>query len=201
MDPRTRVGPGDSDFDLDDYAGRGRARNDFDLFEADDFEAEELETDGHRHGEPPAEDPGTAARAVSLAGLTVAGITRRRAAWLTGVLVAAWIVVVFARQVGDATAKAAEADQARAANAAVATEVTALQHELDLIQRQQYIEQQAHGIGLGSAKDHAFTLAPDAPPLAADAPGSASVRLGAPASSPSPLDDWLDLLFGPSSAN
>jgi cell division protein FtsB len=140
---------------------------------------------------------GSSSRAVSLAGLTVAGFTRRRAAWLAGVLVAAWIVVVFARQVGDASAKAAETVQARAANAEVAAEVAALQRELDLVQRPQYIEQQAHGIGLGSAKDHAFTLAPDAPPLASDAPGSASVRLGAPASIPSPLDTWLDLLFGP----
>ena len=39
-------------------------------------------------------------------------------------------------------------------------------------------------------------LADDAPPLAPDAPGSASVRLGAVVDRPSPLESWLDLLFG-----
>ena len=43
-----------------------------------------------------------------------------------------------------------------------------------------------------------FTLDPQAPALAADAPGSASVRLGAESARVSPLDRWLTLLFGPS---
>jgi hypothetical protein len=41
-----------------------------------------------------------------------------------------------------------------------------------------------------------FTLADDAPPLGPDAPGSAAVRLGAVADRRSPLESWLDLLFG-----
>ena len=40
-------------------------------------------------------------------------------------------------------------------------------------------------------------LADDAPPLAADAPGTAAVRLGAVVDRPSPLESWLRLLFGP----
>src|SRR5206468_10063999 len=112
-------------------------------------------------------------------------------------LVVAWILVVFARQMGDATAKSAEADRAGLANADLAAEVSALQRELELVQRQAYIEQEAHGLGLGQARDHAFSLEPGAPPLPADAPGSAAVRLGAVASPPSPLDSWLSLLFGP----
>jgi hypothetical protein len=115
---------------------------------------------------------------------------------LVPLLTSAWIVIVFARQVGEASAKATEANQARVANAELATNVAALQRELNLIQRPAFIEQQAHGLGLGSAKDHAFTLDPNAPPLASDAPGSASVRLGAPTMAPSPLDSWLDVLFG-----
>ena len=39
---------------------------------------------------------------VDLAGLSIAGITRRRVGWASTALVALWIVVVFARQVGDA---------------------------------------------------------------------------------------------------
>ena len=44
----------------------------------------------------------------------------------------------------------------------------------------------------------AFSLAPDAPPLPKDAPGSASVRLGADTTRVTPLESWLTLLFGPS---
>jgi hypothetical protein len=133
----------------------------------------------------------------SLEGLAVAGFTRRRVAGLVGAMVVAWILVAFARQIGDAATKAAEADRARLANADLAAAVSSLQRELELVQRQVYIEQQAHGIGLGQARDHAFALEPGAPPLPADAPGSAAVRLGAAAASPSPLDSWLSVLFGP----
>ena len=50
---------------------------------------------------------------------------------------------------------------------------------------------------LAEARRHGFTLAAGAPSLAPNAPGSASVRLGAPTST-NPLDRWLTLLFGPS---
>jgi hypothetical protein len=144
-----------------------------------------------------ATEPATQRPRPPLDGLAIAGFSRRRVAWLVGALVVAWILVVFARQMGDATAKSAEADRARLANADLAAEVSALQRELELVQRQAYIEQDAHGLGLGQARDHAFTLEPGAPPLRADAPGSAAVRLGAVAAPPSPLDSWLSLLFGP----
>ena len=41
---------------------------------------------------------------VDLTGLSIAGITRRRVGWVSAGLVAVWIVVLFARQVGDAQA-------------------------------------------------------------------------------------------------
>jgi len=138
---------------------------------------------------------------VRLDGLSVAGITRRRVAWLLGAIVATWIVIVFARQMSDAASMSGQADQARVANASAAAEVAELQRELDLVQQQAYIEQQARGIGLGSAKDHAFVISPDASPLPATAPGSAAVRLGAPPVNHSALDSWLELLFGPSPGN
>ena len=52
-----------------------------------------------------------------LGGLPVAGITRRRVAWLLGALVSIWIVSVFARQVGDAGAAVDRADRLRFENA------------------------------------------------------------------------------------
>ena len=134
----------------------------------------------------------------TLEGLSIAGITRRRAAFAIAAFVTLWIVYVFARQVGDASAATARADQLRVENAAIGTNVAALQAELQTIQQQAYVEQQARGYGLGTTRERPFALAPDAPPLAADAPGSAAVRLGAIAQARSPLETWLGLLFGPS---
>jgi hypothetical protein len=133
----------------------------------------------------------------SLTGVGIAGLNRRRVAWILGLAVTAWIVVVFARQVSEASAKAAEADVAREANAEMATTVASLQRELALVQRQEFIQQRAHGLGLGDEKDHPFALAANAPALSANAPGSAAVRLGARPQQESPLDSWLSLLFGP----
>lgn len=143
------------------------------------------------------EDPAATRELPDLAGLPIAGLTRRRLAGIIGALIAVWIVVVFARQVGDASAATARVDQMTAANATLATDVGAMARELQVIRRQAFIEQQARAHGLGEPKEIAFTLAPDAPPLADDAPGSASVRLGARESQMSPLDRWLTLLFGP----
>ena len=136
-------------------------------------------------------------REPSLDGFSIAGITRRRLGWVVAAFLSAWILLVFARQVADTAAKAAEADSARVSNAQAAQNVTDLQRELTLIQQQAFITQQAHGLGLGGAKDHAFILAAGAPPLADDAPGSAAVRLGGDVERQTPLESWLSILFGP----
>jgi hypothetical protein len=169
---------------------RGRAPADLD----DEY------ADGELDG--PAEDdeldPYEPRRRASLEGFSLAGITRRRVGLLVVAFLSAWILFVFARQVADTAAKAAEADRARVSNAQVAQNVADLQRELALIQQQAFITQQAHGLGLGTSKDHAFVLAADAPPLADDAPGSAAVRLGGQADRQTPLESWLSILFGPS---
>jgi len=141
--------------------------------------------------------PAVAAAVGSLSDLPVAGLTRRRIALLIGSLVAAWVIVLFARQVGEASEATARVDGMRAANVSLQGEVTALQGELDLIGRQAYIEQQAREYRLGSPSEIPFVLADDAPPLPSDAPGTAAVRLGAVVDRPSPLESWMDLLFGP----
>ncbi len=134
---------------------------------------------------------------VSLADLPVAGLTRRRIALLLGAVVAAWVLLLFAHQVGQASEAAARADAMRTSNAALAANVAALKSELDLIQRQAFVEQQARAYRMGTAREIPFTLADNAPSLPPDAPGSAGVRLGAPAAPPSPLQQWIRLLFGP----
>jgi cell division protein FtsB len=145
----------------------------------------------------PLETSGEAGEAFALDGLAIAGITRRRAGWIAAGAFTIWIVLVFARQVGDASAKSSEVDQRRAENASLQTEIAALQQELVLIQKQAYISQQAHAYRLGDERDRPFTLSPDAPPLSAISPGSAAVRLGAVRQTRSPLESWLSILFGP----
>lgn len=140
--------------------------------------------------------PAAAAALGSLADLPVAGLTRRRIGFLIGALVAAWILILFARQVGEASAASSRAEVMRASNTALQSEVAALARELDLIQHTAYIEQQARTYRLGTAREIPFALADDAPPLALDAPGMPAVRLGAVSGRPSPLESWLDLLFG-----
>ena len=137
------------------------------------------------------------AASVSLADLPVAGLTRRRIALGMGAVVAAWVVLLFAHQVGQASEASAKAQAMRTTNAGLQTDVTALQAELALIQRQAYVEQQARSYRLGTAHEIPFTLADNAPSLAPDAPGSAGVRLGATSEKPSPLQQWIKLLFGP----
>jgi cell division protein FtsB len=140
--------------------------------------------------------PAAAGALGSLSDLPVAGLTRRRVAILLAALVAAWVIVLFARQVGEASEATARADAMRTANGQLEREVSALEGELALIQKQAYVSQVARQYRLGKAREIPFALADDAPPLAADAPGSALVRLGTEVREPSPLDGWARLLFG-----
>ena len=59
-----------------------------------------------------------------------------------------------------------------------------------------FIRLAGRAFGLGGPREIPFALAAGAPPLAADAPGSAAVRLGAIERPRSPLDAWLEVLFG-----
>lgn len=131
-----------------------------------------------------------------LAALPIIGITRRRAAILLGALLAAWVIVLFARQVSEASAATGRAETMVAENTARKSEIAGLEGELQRIEQRRFVIQQARGYGLGGSREIAFTLDTGAPPLANDAPGSAGLRVGARTSS-SPLDSWLTLLFGP----
>jgi hypothetical protein len=131
-----------------------------------------------------------------LAALPIVGITRRRAAILLGALLAGWIIILFARQVSEASAATGRAETMVADNAAQRSEIAGLERELQRIQQQRFVVQQARGYGLGGPREIAFTLAPGASPLPDDAPGSATTRVGATVSV-SPLERWLTVLFGP----
>jgi cell division protein FtsB len=133
---------------------------------------------------------------VDLSTLSIAGISRRHVAWLAAGLVSAWIVVIFARQVGEASAAATRADQLAADNATLAAEVRSLENEVALIVRPEYVAEAARGYQLGNAHEIPFTLDRSVAAPLDGAPGSASVRLGATNDRQTPLESWLSLLFG-----
>ena len=140
---------------------------------------------------------GPRAATPDLSSLPIAGLGRRQLGMLLGAVLAIWIIGLFARQVGDASAASGRADTIELANAQLRNEIASYRRELAFIQRQEYFVQQARGFGLGKAREIPFTLAAAAPALPDDAPGSASVRVGAETDRRAPLDTWLELLFGP----
>ena len=142
------------------------------------------------------DDPVTRLTEPDLSALPIAGFTRRRLAMVLGALLVAYVVVIFARQVSEASAASARAQSMVSENAAKQAQIAGLERELETIQQPRYIAQQARGFGLGSSREIPFSLAPGASPLPADAPGSAVRRVGA-APLMSPLERWLTILFGP----
>ncbi|MGH2477654.1 MAG: hypothetical protein ACRDIL_20575 [Candidatus Limnocylindrales bacterium] len=148
-------------------------------------------------GAPVEPRPGDAST-LDLSTLPIAGITRRRIAIVASAMLAAWIVIAFARQVGEASDAATRAQGIASTNASLRLEVAAMERELDLIARQRFVEQQARAYGVGGVREIPFTLAPDAPALADHAPGSAAVRVGAALDDVAPIERWLTVLFGPS---
>jgi hypothetical protein len=143
------------------------------------------------------EPEGPQSGAPDLSALPIAGIGRRQLALILGAVATVWIVVLFARQIGDASAASTKAEDLAAANETLRDDIEGYRRELALIQRQEYILVQARGYGLGKGREIAFSLAPDAPPLPPDAPGSAAVRVGADVEPVTPFDRWMELLFGP----
>jgi cell division protein FtsB len=134
---------------------------------------------------PPSSSPGAS---ISL--------TSRRLALLVGGLVALWLVGVFARQVGEASSAANQADQMRVRNEAMARDIASLEQELKLIQQPAFVSQMARGYLLGSPREIPFTVDSSAAPLPADAPGSIGIKPDPPAQVASPLESWLQALFG-----
>jgi hypothetical protein len=123
-------------------------------------------------------------------------LSPRRVITAAGVLLAGVLILSFARQVTEASAASNRADALRTSNAALRDEVARLEQDLGHVQDVRFIRLEGRAFGLGSAHEIPFALAAGAPALAADAPGSASVRLGAVAHPKSPLDAWLEVLFG-----
>ena len=143
---------------------------------------------------PPSGDPEAPDPRGPLGRMPVAGLSRRSLAIVVGVIVVGWIVFVFARAVADSAASSDKVDVLRQQTAAAAARLQAAEQELEIIQSPDYLALQARAYGYGRSNELAFALEADAPsprpitPLGA-APGSGGRS--------TPLDDWLDLLFGP----
>lgn len=137
-------------------------------------------------------------RRLDPAALPMPSLSRRRVVTAAGILLAGLLGVSFLRQVGEATAATNRAAELRAANAALEAEVAQLQQDLTHVQDPRFIELEGRAFGLGARGEIPFALAAGAPALAPDAPGSAAVRLGAEPLDRSPLDVWLEVLFGSS---
>ena len=136
------------------------------------------------------------ARGIDPAALPMPTLSRRRLVTAAGVIVASLLALSFTRQVGAASDAASRAADLRTANTVLADEVARLQRDLGHVQDPRYILLAGRAYGLGGPREIPFALAAGAPALAADAPGSASVRLGAPPTDRTPLDTWLEVLFG-----
>ena len=122
--------------------------------------------------------------------------TRRRIAVLVAGFVVIWLVGVFANQAGDAAAAAGQADALEARNQALQQNIDSLKAELQLIQEPGFVSSAAHGYLLGLPREVPFAIDASVPPPAANAPGSVGVAPQTATQPTSPLDAWLQALFG-----
>jgi hypothetical protein len=108
------------------------------------------------------------------------------------VIVAFWLVVVFGRALGQLNDATLRQQAAAADAAALQGQLDSGRRELALVQTDAFQRLQARALGMGGAGELVFTLTSDGPappvvPLGQSAPTVASQ---------SPLDAWLELLFG-----
>jgi hypothetical protein len=128
---------------------------------------------------------------------------RRRTSTARGTLIflgQALLVVVFVAAFGRSLIGVIEVNtrlsRLRDETAALQARADALTAERVLLGDAAFLELVARGYSLGSAVERPFVLAADAAPLPDDAPGSSARRFSPVASTRTPLDAWLDLLFG-----
>lgn len=122
------------------------------------------------------------------------GSARARA--LVLVLVAVAFTGLIGRSLIGALEVNAEISRLRAENAALAAEAEALSAERILLDDAAFLDLIARGYSLGSSVERPFVLAADATELPEDAPGSAARRLTVGEEPRSPLDAWIEVLFG-----
>jgi hypothetical protein len=111
------------------------------------------------------------------------------------VVVLAFLLVVGRSLIGALEVNA-EISRLRDENAALAAKAEALSAERILLDDAAFLDLIARGYSLGSSVERPFVLAADATELPADAPGSAARRLKVIEEVRSPIDAWIEVLFG-----
>ncbi|MFZ9702594.1 MAG: hypothetical protein ACO3B7_00125 [Candidatus Limnocylindrus sp.] len=111
------------------------------------------------------------------------------------VVVLAFLLVVGRSLIGALEVNA-EISRLRDENAALAAKAEALSAERILLDDAAFLDLIARGYSLGSSVERPFVLAADATELPADAPGSAARRLKVIEDVRSPIDAWIEVLFG-----
>jgi len=119
---------------------------------------------------------------------------RLRAIALLLVLLA--FVALIGRSLIGALEVNAEISRLRDENAALAAKAEALNAERILLDDAAFLDLIARGYSLGSSVERPFVLAADASELPPDAPGSAARRLTVTEEARSPIDAWIEVLFG-----
>lgn len=120
-------------------------------------------------------------------------LERRGVSILVGMLVAGWLVFIFAGALNHAEEVDEIAAQLRQDNAELQRRVEAGRGEMEWVRKNPFLDLQARAYGFGSAGERSFALPDDAPsPPPLELLGAGTER----AATRTPLDEWLDLLFG-----
>lgn len=105
-------------------------------------------------------------------------------------------LIALARNLIGAIQANTEISRLREENAALAQRAEALKAERILLDDAAFLDLVARGYNLGSPVERPFVLAADAPELPIDAPGSAGRRVTSATPQRTPIDVWLEMLFG-----
>lgn len=127
--------------------------------------------------------------------LPVNPITRRRLAIVVGAIVILWLIGVFAHQVTEAENAQNQADILRNRNVAMERDIASLRREVALIKQPAFVAEMARGYLLGTPGEVAYKV--DATgTLPPDAPGSQGIVPVSHEKPATPLEAWLEALFG-----
>lgn len=109
------------------------------------------------------------------------------------IIVSLWLAVTFGRALGQLS-DATQREQAAAAETqALQAELEATQRELVIVQTDAFQGLQARALGMGENGELVFALAADAPPPVPIVPLGGRAATSA---TQTPLEAWLELLFG-----